>query len=280
MQIFKYKKTISVHKYNRKKIVPCFNVSRIVFQYTLQWSTPLTQLHDSKSTAKYHSIKAMMKKLGCVFLPSNVLACAHWIGVVDLKIISTCKISHVKLKPKVLYLPTCHSRKHACTNLYHSEQHFTCKTQRFKGWHKSLTFYVHNVAFTVVCRHNEMNAPLKYHNVRLEIVTFMLHTLCIYMPMYTLYVFCCHQLQNCENERNTPGKYHSIRLEIVTFTLRTLCTCQCTHRMLLALQNCICKQNESNPPGKYHNVRLHICQHTHCICYHCRIVHHDKRIQL
>ena len=83
--------------------------------------------------------------------------------------------------------------------------------------------------------------------------------------MYTLHVFCCHQLQNCENERNTPGKHHNIRLEIVTFTLRTLCTCQCTHRMLLALQNCICKQNESNPPGKYHNVRLHICQHTHCM---------------
>ena len=156
------------------------------------------QLHDSKSTAKYHSIKAMMKKLGCVFLPSNVLACAHWIGVVDLKIISTCKISHVKLKPKVLYLQTCHSRKHACTNLYHSEQHFTCKTQRFKGWqHKSLTFYVHNVAFTVVCRHNEMNAPLKYHNVRLEIITFMLHTLCICQCTHCTYfvVISCRNVK-------------------------------------------------------------------------------------
>ena len=32
--------------------------------------------------------------------------------------------------------------------------------------------------------------------------------------MYTLHVFCCHQLQNCENERNTPGKYHNIQYKV------------------------------------------------------------------
>lgn len=76
----------------------------------------------------------------------------------DLKIISTCKINHVKLKPKTsvfMNLSQLHANSVRITANSNSPAQYNDLRSEMIG----LTFYVHNVALAaVVCRHNVLKS--------------------------------------------------------------------------------------------------------------------------
>ena len=76
-------------------------------------------------------------------------------------------------------------------HVHHSEQHSPAQQHNnLRSEMKTLTFYIHNVAFAVVCRRSERNPPVisqcKVRNCYIHV------TYLVYMPMHVHTVCCCH----------------------------------------------------------------------------------------